>query len=80
MIEHLKVRCFFFIFKKFGASALNAATRLVAVVVIVKKTTSSLNHKKITERGTINIHFISLCYRIYLTKRSESNKFKGFLR
>ena len=54
---------FFFIFKKFGASTLNAATRLVVVVVVVKKkqALSQLNHKKITERGTINIHFISLC-------------------
>ena len=66
---------------KFGASTLNAATRLVVVVVIiVKKQQDQLNHKKIAQRGTLKINFISLCYRIYLTKRIESYKFKGFLR
>ena len=72
-----------FFFKKFDASTLNAATRLVVVVVIIVKKQqdpSQLNHKKIAQRGTIKINFISLCYRIYLTKRSESYKFKGFLR
>ena len=40
---------------------LNAGTRLVVVVVIVKKQQdpSHLNHKKIAERGTKNIHFIA---------------------
>ena len=72
---------FFVIFQKFGASTLNDATRrVVAVIVVKQQDPNQLNHKKIAERGTINIHFINLCYRIYVTKRSESYKFKGFLR
>ena len=54
---------YFFIFKKFSPLTLNAATRLVGLVVIVVKQQdpSQLNKKKIAETETINIHFISLC-------------------